>query len=217
MTEQTLRIERAVNELMNELPAGVASKEDVDEHMQRLIEDYGLSVDRAQAASRHYLTTTRERVAACLVSQLAQTTDTPPSRDAVVADLELLADWRVPLGDAYEVVRREYEPADSDDLDPAAPDDQRTGFSRGATDAEVAAAIPDLDTNSWTSESDFADPDLDDHDILDADAGATGDHPAAARARAESRATIAGRLSSIVRIVHRWLPVRLCVNHTRQT
>jgi hypothetical protein len=112
MNAQSLRVKRAVNELMNELPAGVASKDDVDEHMQRLVEDYGLSVDRAQEATRQYLTTTREGVAEYLITQLARTSETPPTRDAIIADLEFLASWHVPLGDAVEIVRRQYDPAD---------------------------------------------------------------------------------------------------------
>jgi hypothetical protein len=202
MTERILRIERAVNELMNDLPAGVASKDVVDEHMQRLVEDYGLSVDRAQTATRQYLTATREGVAEYLVVQLAQTSETPPTRDAVVADLDFLAEWRVPLGDASEVIRRKYGPADPDDPAPA---DSATGVPTGATDAEVAAAIPSLDDHEWPSTSDLADPDPDDQDILDAEARATSDAPTAPSRRRSWRATIVARLASTVRTARRWL------------
>ena len=200
MTERMLRIERAVNELMNDLPAGVASKDVVDEHMQRLVEDYGLSVDRAQTATRQYLTATREGVAVYLVAQLAQTFETPPTRDAVVADLEFLAEWRVPLGEASEVVRRKYDPADPDDPTPA---DSATGVPTGATDAEVAAAIPSLDDHEWSSTSDLADPD--DQDILDTEARATSEAPTAPRRNRSWRATIVARLASTVRTARRWL------------
>jgi hypothetical protein len=200
MTERMLRIERAVNELMNDLPAGVASKDVVDEHMQRLVEDYGLSVDRAQTATRQYLTATREGVAVYLVAQLAQTFETPPTRDAVVADLEFLAEWRVPLGEASEVVRRKYDPADPDDPTPA---DSATGVPTGATDAEVAAAIPSLDDHEWSSTSDLADPD--DQDILDTEARATSDAPTAPSRNRSWRATIVARLASTVRTARRWL------------
>ena len=212
MSVRTLRVERAVNELANDLPPGVASEEDVDEHMRRLVEDYGLSVDRAQAATRHYLTATREGVAASLVSQLSRTADTPPTREAIVAELERLETWGVPLGDAFEVIRREHDRtvrtardrADRDDhADPA---DPLRGVPRGATDAEVAAAIPGLDDQSWTSEADLADPDPDDHDILDAETRETRDSSSAARPRTASRATIVARLTSTVRTARRWLP-----------
>lgn len=204
MSARTLRVERAVNELANDLPAGVASEEDIDEHMQRLVEDYGLSVDRAQAATRHYLTATREGVAGRLVSQLSRTADTPPTRDAVVADLEFLETWAVPLGDASEVILREHGQTvrtDRDRADPADhadPADPRRGVPWGATDAEVAAAIPGMDDQSWTSESDLADPTPDDHDILDADARETS--------ASTSTATIVARLTSTVRTARRWLP-----------
>lgn len=209
MSARTLRVERAVNELANDLPAGVASEEDVDEHMRRLVEDYGLSVDRAQAATRHYLTATREGVAARLVSQLSRTADTPPTRETIDADLELLETWGVPLGDASEVIRREHDPAVRTDRDRADPADHadladpRRGVPRGATDAEVAAAIPGLDDQSWTSESDLADPNPDDHDILDADARETASTD---RPQTASRATIVARLTATVRTARRWLP-----------
>jgi len=115
--------------------------------MQRLVADYSLSVDRAQTATRQYLTASREEVAEYLVTHLVRTTETPPTRDAVVEDLEFLANWSVPLEDASAVVRRKYDPADQADPDLVGLDsdpDSATGVPTGATDAEVAAAIPSL-------------------------------------------------------------------------
>ncbi|WP_123538959.1 hypothetical protein [Halosimplex salinum] len=203
MTERTLRIERAVNELMNDLPADVASEDIVDQHMQRLVADYGLSVDRAQTATRQYLTASREGVAEYLVTHLARTTETPPTRDAVVEDLEFLANWSVPLEDASAVVRRKYDP-----VDPADPDsglDSATGVPTGATDAEVAAAIPSLDDHEWSSTSDRADPGPDDSDILDADSRETDDGTAAPTYRRIWRTRIVARLASTIRTARRRL------------
>ena len=204
MTERTLRIERAVNELMNDLPADVASEDIVDEHMQRLVADYGLSVDRAQTATRQYLTASREGVAEYLVTHLARRTETPPTRDAVVKDLEFLANWSVPLEDASAVIRRKYDPADPADPDPADPN-SAVGVPAGATDAEVAAAISSLDDHEWSSTSDRADPDPDDPDILDADARETGDGTAAPTNRRSWRTRIVARLASTVRTARRRL------------
>ncbi|WP_049987565.1 hypothetical protein [Halobellus rufus] len=203
MTERTLRIERAVNELMNDLPADVASEDIVDEHMQRLVADYGLSVDRAQTATRQYLTTSREGVAEYLVTHLARTTETPPTRDAVVKDLEFLANWSVPLEDASAVVRRKYDPAAPADPDSAP--DSATGVPTGATDAEVAAAIPSLDDHEWSSTPDRADPGPDDSDILDADSRETDDGTAAPTYRRIWRTRIVARLASTVRTARRRL------------
>lgn len=204
MTERTLCIERAVNELMNDLPADVASKDIVDEHMQRLVADYGLSVDRAQTATRQYFTASREGVAEYLVTHLARTTESPPSRDAVVEDLEFLANWSVPLEDAFAVVRRKYDPADPTDPDLADPD-SATGVPTGATDAEVAAAIPSLDDHEWSSTSDLADPNIDDPDILDADARETSDGTAIPIYRRRWRTRVVAHLASMVRTTRRTL------------
>ena len=208
MTERTLRIERAVNELMNDLPADVASEDIVDQHMQRLVADYGLSVDRAQTATRQYLTASREGVAEYLVTHLARTTETPPTRDVVIEDLEFLANWSVPLEDASAVVRRKYDPADPADPDPADPDsapDSATGVPTGATDAEVAAAIPSLDDHEWSSTSDRAHPGPDDSDILDADSRETDDGTAASTYRRIWRTRIVARLASTIRTARRRL------------
>ena len=194
MTARTLRVERAISELTSELPVGVASREVVEAHMHRLVEDYGLPVAQAQDATWTYLTSNREAMAGCLVTQLAQTTETPPTRDAVVAGLELLGAWHVPLADAYDVVRREYDPAD-----PADPTDLTNGVPQGATDAEVAAAVPVLDDPLEPTERDQVDLDSADQ-IIDADAGDT-----APRTQSELRAMIVERVVSIAEAARRWL------------
>lgn len=188
MTARTLRIERAISELTSELPVGVASREVVEAHMHRLVEDYGLPIAQAKDATRTYLTSNREAMAGCLVTQLAQTTETPPTRDAVVADFELLGAWHVPLADAYDIVRREYDPGDP-----------VSGVPRGATDAEVAAAVPVLDDPLEPTECDQVDLDSADQ-IIDADAGDT-----APRTQPKLRAMIVERIVSIAKAGRRWL------------
>ena len=197
MTARTLRVERAISELTCELPVGVASQEVVEVHMHRLVEDYGLPVAQAQDATRTYLTSNREAMAGSLVTQLAQTTETPPTRDDVVADLELLGAWHVPLANAYDVVRREYDPADPTNLADTA--DQTSGVPQGATDAEVAAAVPVLDDPLEPTEDDHVDPDSADQ-IIDADASDT-----APRTQPALRAMTVERVVSITKAARRLL------------
>ena len=136
MHSQETRIQPHVAQLTKQLPASLASRDDIERHLRHLITDYGLSPETARQAAKIYFTESRDIQARRLASDLAGNTrnEAAPNRDQLAADLELLDKWHIPLNDAREIVFRAYSTDNA--RDPPA--------IQEATDQEVANAVPTL-------------------------------------------------------------------------
>ena len=140
MSNDRHRIQLTVAQLAKQLPPSLASPEAIDAHLRRLIIDYGLPAEAARHAAKTYFTKSREGMAARLVTELeaANTEKVVPPRWQLVADLELLSRWEVPLEDAHDVVFRAYAEEEVSDA---------SSGSRPlheATDEEISDAVPTL-------------------------------------------------------------------------